>query len=219
VANYSSVFTVRRLWIILGVSMLVMFGTLLYVGAQIYQAAPPIPIAFRSAAGDPLFTRDDIERGQNVWQSIGGMEQGSIWGHGSYVAPDWSADWLHRESTFVLDEWGNSEFGKPYGQLSEEDQGRLRGASSTRRKKQMLRHFAPQGDAVSSGAYPSTVRISSCLVVPGRRVTRCSAEDSRPMSRQDDIHGRHPARSDAHPSRFSCPVAEAVRRGGERAAS
>jgi nitric oxide reductase subunit B len=26
------------------------------------------------------------------------MEIGSIWGHGSYVAPDWTADWLHREA-------------------------------------------------------------------------------------------------------------------------
>ena len=47
----------------------------------------------------------DIGRGQNVWQALGGMEVGSIWGHGSYVAPDWTADWLHREATFILDEW------------------------------------------------------------------------------------------------------------------
>ena len=42
------------------------------------------------------------------------MEVGSIWGHGSYVAPDWTADWLHREAIFVLDEWASAEFGKPY---------------------------------------------------------------------------------------------------------
>ncbi len=69
----------------------------------------------------------DIGRGQNVWQALGGMEVGSIWGHGSYVAPDWTADWLHREATFVLDEWGNAEFGKPYEQLAAEEQGKLRG--------------------------------------------------------------------------------------------
>ena len=49
-----------------------------------------------------LYTREDIDRGQSVWQSIGGMQQGSIWGHGSYLAPDWSADWLHREATALL---------------------------------------------------------------------------------------------------------------------
>ena len=45
----------------------------------------------------------DIGRGQNVWQYLGGMQVGSIWGHGSYVAPDWTADWLHSEATSVLD--------------------------------------------------------------------------------------------------------------------
>jgi nitric oxide reductase large subunit len=28
--------------------------------------------------------------------------QGSIWGHGGYLAPDWSADWLHREALSLL---------------------------------------------------------------------------------------------------------------------
>ena len=53
----------------------------------------------------------EISEGQNVWQSIGGMEVGSIWGHGSYVAPDWTADWLHREATFILDAWSGSPAG------------------------------------------------------------------------------------------------------------
>jgi nitric oxide reductase subunit B len=56
----------------------------------------------KSISGETLYTRADIETGQNVWQSIGGMQQGSIWGHGSYLAPDWSADWLHRESKTLL---------------------------------------------------------------------------------------------------------------------
>ncbi len=102
-SSYSSHFPIRRLWIILGSSMAVMFGTLLWFGAQIYQQAPPIPAAVVTEAGTTILTRADIERGQNVWQSIGGMQQGSIWGHGSYVAPDWSADWLHREALALLD--------------------------------------------------------------------------------------------------------------------
>ena len=61
-----------------------------------------MPEAVKSASGEILYTLDDIETGQNVWQSIGGMEQGSIWGHGSYLAPDWSADWLHREAETLL---------------------------------------------------------------------------------------------------------------------
>jgi nitric oxide reductase subunit B len=100
--SYETTFSIKRLWTILVVGMVVMFGILLLLGQQIYQQAPPIPEAVKSVGGETLFTRADIENGQNVWQSIGGMEQGSIWGHGSYLAPDWSADWLHREAETML---------------------------------------------------------------------------------------------------------------------
>ena len=100
--GYQETFTIKRLWLILGTGMVFMFGILLLLGAQIYQQAPPMPENVKSASGEVLVTRADIETGQNVWQSIGGMEQGSIWGHGSYLAPDWSADWLHREAETLL---------------------------------------------------------------------------------------------------------------------
>lgn len=100
--TYHSTFTIRRLWTILLLSMLVMFSVLLFFGQKIYQQAPPIPNAVVARTGEILFTRSDIERGQNVWQALGGMQQGSIWGHGSYLAPDWSADWLHREALALI---------------------------------------------------------------------------------------------------------------------
>ncbi|MFT6991082.1 MAG: nitric oxide reductase subunit B [Paraglaciecola sp.] len=100
--TYQQTFSIKRLWIILTLGMIAMFGILLLLGAEIYQKAPPIPKVVISSSGEVLYTRDDIQTGQNVWQSIGGMEQGSIWGHGSYLAPDWSAEWLHREAEILL---------------------------------------------------------------------------------------------------------------------
>jgi nitric oxide reductase subunit B len=123
--TYDTLFSIRRLWIILAASMVAMFGTLLYLGGEIYQAAPPIPAAVRTVGGQTLFTRADIERGQNVWQSIGGMQQGSIWGHGSYVAPDWSADWLHREAVALLELLARSESASSYDALAAPDRARL----------------------------------------------------------------------------------------------
>ena len=102
-STYAIDFSIRRLWAIFAASMVIMFGALLFFGYQIYLSKPPIPDAVRSASGQTLYTKDDIQTGQAVWQSMGGMEQGSIWGHGSYVAPDWSADWLHREATSLRD--------------------------------------------------------------------------------------------------------------------
>jgi nitric oxide reductase subunit B len=42
------------------------------------------------------------------------------------VAPDWSADWLHREATWLLDHWAVQSGGKSYANLSDETQAALR---------------------------------------------------------------------------------------------
>jgi len=101
--SYQETFSIKRLWLILAVSVVVMFSILLLIGREIYQVAPPIPTAVTTVSGEVIFTKEDIQTGQNVWQSTGGMQQGSIWGHGSYVAPDWSADWLQREALAHLE--------------------------------------------------------------------------------------------------------------------
>lgn len=88
----------HRLWRWLALIFVLSFGALGFIGYQIYLSAPPIPHAVVSTAGDTLYTGAQIQRGQQVWQSTGGQQLGSVWGHGAYVAPDWSADWLHREA-------------------------------------------------------------------------------------------------------------------------
>ena len=93
----------RKLWLGLGALLAVSFSVLLWVGTEIHRVMPPIPAQVVSEDGEVLYTRADIEKGRQVWQSIGGHQLGSIWGHGSYVAPDWTADWLHREAVEWLD--------------------------------------------------------------------------------------------------------------------
>jgi hypothetical protein len=95
----------KKLWLGLATLLIVSFSVLLWAGGEIFRAAPPMPERVVAQDGSVVFTRADMEQGRQVWQSIGGMQLGSIWGHGGYVAPDWSADWLHREATGVLDLW------------------------------------------------------------------------------------------------------------------
>ncbi len=122
----------RKLWIGLGTLLAVTFGVLLFMGSEIYRKAPPLPDRVLSA-GSILYTGDDIELGRQVWQSIGGMQLGSIWGHGSYVAPDWTADWLHREAMAILDLWAQRELGaRRFDELAAEQQAALRGRLETR---------------------------------------------------------------------------------------
>ena len=110
----------RRLWFSLAVVIVGSFAVLGYFGREIYRMAPPIPQRVITSDGHILFTGQDIKDGQNVWQSIGGQEVGTVWGHGAYVAPDWTADWLHRELTWILDRWANQEHGRSYDQLDVE---------------------------------------------------------------------------------------------------
>src|SRR6187455_372519 len=113
-------------WIAFALVIGLSFAVLGWTGVRIYQEAPPIPSAVVTPDGRVLIVKDDIQTGQNVWQSMGGMELGSIWGHGSYVAPDWTADWLHRECTWLLDHWAAQSGGKTYDQLDAETQAALR---------------------------------------------------------------------------------------------
>ena len=105
--------------------MVVSFGILLYYGREIYVSAPPIPAAVKTTTGETLFTREQYDIGRQVWQRVGGHQMGSIWGHGSYVAPDWSADWLHREATALLDLWAQRDTGKAHAELDAVQQAGL----------------------------------------------------------------------------------------------
>src|SRR6185369_46890 len=116
----------KKLWLTFATSLALSFAVLGWVGTRVYQMAPPIPDRIVSAGGRIVFDPGAVGEGQNVWRSLGGMELGSIWGHGAYVAPDWTADWLHRELCAVLDIWANAQHGRAYEALPDEQQAALR---------------------------------------------------------------------------------------------
>lgn len=109
-----------RLWLGLTAVIVGSFAILGYYGKEIYRLAPPRPERVITTDGEVIFTGQQIKDGQNAWQSMGGQEVGSIWGHGAYVAPDWSADWLHRESVWMLNHWAQEEHRQSFDDLDEE---------------------------------------------------------------------------------------------------
>jgi len=115
----------RKLWWTLIAVLAITFGLLGYFGTEVYREAPPIPDKFMSTNGKVIATEESVLDGQTAWQSVGGMQLGSIWGHGAYQAPDWTADWLHRELLAWLDIRANEVFGKPYEQLAGSQQNQL----------------------------------------------------------------------------------------------
>lgn len=117
--------TPKKLWTWLAAVIIGSFIVLIFYGVEIYRKIPPIPDKVITTEGKTVTTAQDIKDGQNVWQSIGGQTVGSIWGHGAYIAPDWSADYLHRESLLLLEELAKKD-GKVYKDLPDDEQARYK---------------------------------------------------------------------------------------------
>jgi nitric oxide reductase subunit B len=116
----------RRHWIALAIVVGGSFAVLGGLGPRIAGGAPPVPARVVLPDGRTLLDGDAIRRGQAVWQSLGGQEVGSIWGHGAYVAPDWTADWLHRAARSILDGWARAAGAGSWADLAPEGQAALR---------------------------------------------------------------------------------------------
>ena len=88
------------------------FTVLGYMAAKTYQDEPPIPGRVVSASGTPLFTGEDVRSGQEVFLRNGLMQYGSIFGHGAYLGPDFTADYLHRSALDVEKSYGGEDVGR-----------------------------------------------------------------------------------------------------------
>ena len=91
-----------RWWLVLLV-LLAGFGVLGLGGRQIAQNAPPIPQRVVAEDGTLLVGPGQILEGQVSYLGHGGQHIGSIWGHGAYLAPDWTAKALHQWASSTLD--------------------------------------------------------------------------------------------------------------------
>jgi nitric oxide reductase subunit B len=77
----------------------VVLGIMAY---KVHTQHPPVPEKVVSAAGDVIFTGRDIQAGQQVFRKYGLMQHGTIFGHGAYLGPDFTADYLHRAAQAML---------------------------------------------------------------------------------------------------------------------
>ncbi|GAB3017507.1 nitric-oxide reductase large subunit [Bowmanella dokdonensis] len=115
----------RRFWFLLIGILAVTFAMLGYFGREVYRQAPPIPVQVVTPSGSVLMSHEQILDGQSAWQSVGGMQLGSIWGHGAYQAPDWTADWLHRELLAWLELAAADQYQLAYDRLNGEQKALL----------------------------------------------------------------------------------------------
>jgi len=98
---------VARGWIqAVAIVMIFGFAVLGMLAYRTYTGEPPIPARVSDAAGHILFTKADILAGQGIFLSNGLMEYGSVFGHGAYLGPDFTADYLHRAALAVQESYG-----------------------------------------------------------------------------------------------------------------
>ena len=97
-------FLLAKAWI-QAVLLVTLFGFLILgiLAYNTYTGQPPIPAKVLDPDGRLLFTRADIMAGQGTFLRNGLMEYGSIFGHGAYLGPDYTADYLHRAAQMAID--------------------------------------------------------------------------------------------------------------------
>ena len=79
------------------------FSILGVLAYRVYDESPPIPMEVVSEEGQILFTGADIMAGQHIFQKYGLMQHGTIFGHGAYLGPDFTAQYLHRAGLLMVD--------------------------------------------------------------------------------------------------------------------
>jgi hypothetical protein len=107
--------------------MVMGFSALIMLSVKAYDNAPPIPAKSVTADGNLLFTAEDISSGQAVFLKYGLMNNGTIWGHGAMLGPDFSAQTLHNLALFFAELIAQASFKAPYASLNARQKGTVDG--------------------------------------------------------------------------------------------
>jgi len=75
-----------------------------------------------TGAGETVFTKDDVKAGQRVFLQHALMENGTIWGHGAYLGPDFSAEYLHTLTRDAQEWFALNRYQRPWSTLSPAEQ-------------------------------------------------------------------------------------------------
>src|SRR5215470_20069764 len=115
------------------------FAVLILLTVKAYQNAPPIPGKFVDPAGAVVFIADDVVAGQQVFLKHGLMDNGTIWGHGGYLGPDFSAQSLHILALDLANRIARERLGRDYADLAPDEKAAVDGAVALNLKGRSLR--------------------------------------------------------------------------------
>ena len=118
----------------IGIVMLLGFAGLMLVTLLSYKNAPPIPEKSLGSDGVTMFSGDDIREGQAIFLKYGLMANGSIWGHGAYLGPDYAAAALHRMGLEATERLARQQFAQPLQNLTGPQQASLQAQTAAELK-------------------------------------------------------------------------------------
>jgi nitric oxide reductase subunit B len=107
--------------------MVVGFAALILISVKAYENAPPIPAKSVASGGEIVFTAGDVSSGQAVFLKYGLMNNGTIWGHGGMLGPDFSAQTLHNLALFLAERIARERFNTAYTSLDSRQKGTVEG--------------------------------------------------------------------------------------------
>ncbi|RDI98055.1 nitric-oxide reductase large subunit [Dyella solisilvae] len=115
-------------WWLRSVLLVMVFGFAMLIGITglAYRHAPPIPSQVLGPDGAVLYTSDDVGAGQAVFLKYGLMDNGSIWGHGAYLGPDFAAEALHRMGVATEEQLAQRQYGQAWATLDPMQQASVR---------------------------------------------------------------------------------------------
>ncbi|HAA04193.1 MAG TPA: nitric-oxide reductase large subunit, partial [Syntrophobacteraceae bacterium] len=99
-------------------TFLIGLSGLLFMSVQAYRHAPPIPEVVVGPSGEVIFSGSDIRSGQQVFLKYGLMENGTVWGHGAYLGPDFSAKYLHDLAVHTSETLAMELYGRTSSELT-----------------------------------------------------------------------------------------------------
>ncbi|MEO8717527.1 MAG: hypothetical protein ABI423_04835 [Burkholderiales bacterium] len=107
--------------------MVVGFASLILMSVKAYHNAPPIPAKAITSGAEIVYTADEVSSGQAVFLKYGLMNNGTIWGHGGMLGPDFSAQTLHNLALFDAERTARERFGSAYDELDSRQRGTVDG--------------------------------------------------------------------------------------------
>ncbi len=83
-----------------GVGLVLVFGFLVMgiLAVRTYTDSMPVPAAVTGPSGETVYSHEDITSGQQIFLRRGLQQYGSVMGHGAYLGPDYTAQYLRLSS-------------------------------------------------------------------------------------------------------------------------